>query len=119
MARPRKKPASPVGDPLMDAAVQWLCARYGTDSRAKRKADGDLVDAVVLGMWMHMARPRTADEHFFWMEEILKAACRSEKMLKRLSEAIRRCLSRPPARKPTDGTAGAPEHPREPPRHPQ
>ena len=90
MANPDEVMEQAAHDLLMTFAVKWLCAQYGTNGIAKKKADSDLVDVIILALGPRMRRAETTGERLRWVEDLRRAALSSERLPKRVSEVLRK-----------------------------
>jgi len=77
-------------DLLMTFAVKWVCAQYGTDGIAKKKAASDLIDATILALGPRMRRAKTTGEHLSLVEDLRRAAWASGKLPERISAVLRK-----------------------------
>ena len=80
MTKPNKEPWPSANDPMMAALVKWFRVQLKANSRAKKKADGELMNAIVLAAGDRMVRAQTTGERLPWEEELWKAADVSEEM---------------------------------------
>ena len=81
---------------LMGSAVKWFCARYGTNGILKKRADGELMDTIVLVMGTHMRRAQTTGKHLPWAEDLLNAAHRSKRVAETMEARISAVLRKAP-----------------------